>query len=310
MQTILGAGGAIGTLLAQELHKYTNQIRLVSRNPKKVNETDEVFPCNLLDKENVQKALHKTEIAYLIVGLKYDFKTWKREWPLIMQNVIDASLYNNCKLVFLDNVYMYGENDIVHIKENSTIDPPSKKGKVRAQIANMLLNAITNKRLKGMIARSADFYGPNVASSALKIGVVDNLIKGKKPFWQANANKIHSMTYTPDIAKALAILGNTPDAYGEVWHLPTSKEKLTGGDYIQMIAKRLNKSPEYSVYKKGFMQIVSIFSPMVKELCEMLYQYDRDYFFDSSKFENTFNFKPTTYQNGMDAIIEDLKNSN
>ena len=42
MQTILGSGGAIGISLAKELMNYTNQIRLVSRNPKKVNETDEL----------------------------------------------------------------------------------------------------------------------------------------------------------------------------------------------------------------------------------------------------------------------------
>lgn len=44
MQTILGAGGAIGIDLAKELLAYTDKIRLVSRNPVKVNAGDELFP--------------------------------------------------------------------------------------------------------------------------------------------------------------------------------------------------------------------------------------------------------------------------
>ncbi len=307
MQTILGAGGAIGIPLAKELKNYTGRIRLVGRNPKKVNETDELFTCDLMDKKQTQQALQGTDVAYLTVGLKYDLKTWKRDWPVVMQNVIDACLHNNCRLVFLDNVYMYGLESIPHMTENSAINPPSKKGKIRAQLVQMIFDSIETKGLKALIARSADFYGPDAHSSAFTIGVMDKIVKNKKPFWQANAHTIHSMTYTPDAAKALALLGNTDNAYNQTWHLPTSTEKLTGEDYIKITATLLNKPFKYQVYSKGFMGFLGIFMPSLKELHEMLYQNDRDYFFDSAKFTNTFNFQPARYADGIREIIKNIK---
>ncbi len=107
MQTILGTGGAIGTALAKELSQYDSVIRLVSRHPKKVNETDEIMPGNLMDKQLTERAIKGSSIAYLTVGLDYKYKVWKEQWPIIMQNVIDACKKYNVKLVFFDNAYMY-----------------------------------------------------------------------------------------------------------------------------------------------------------------------------------------------------------
>ncbi len=132
MQTILGAGGAIGIPLAKELLKYTDHVRLVARHPKKVNESDELFPAYLTDKDQVDKAVGGSDIVYLVAGLEYNIKVWRRDWPLIMQNTIDACLANNAKLVFVDNVYAYAPNEIPHMTEESRIAPETQKGKVRA----------------------------------------------------------------------------------------------------------------------------------------------------------------------------------
>ena len=107
MQTILGAGGDIGTLLAKALKSYTDTIRLVARNPQQVNGDDELFKADLLNGEEVRKAVQGSSVAYLTVGLAYDIRIWKAQWPVIMQNVIDACVEHQCRLVFFDNVYMY-----------------------------------------------------------------------------------------------------------------------------------------------------------------------------------------------------------
>ena len=127
----------------------------------------------------------------------------------------------------------------------------------------------------------------------------------KKAFWQADTNKIHSLTYVADAAKAVALLGNTPDAYNEVWHLPTSAEKWTGKDFIECTAKEMNVRPRFYILSKFMISVIGIFSPMVKELKEMQYQNDRDYFFDSSKFENRFSMKPTGYKEGIKESIRE-----
>lgn len=303
MQTLLGSGGAIGIPLAKELKKYTDKIHLVARNPQKVNDDDELFTADLTNKDLTNKAVEGSEIVYLTVGLLYNSKVWQRDWPVVMRNVIDACIAHKAKLVFLDNVYMYSPAEMGHMTEKSRMEPESRKGKVRLELVNMIFDAIKNDGLVALIARSADFYGPNVKSSVMEIGVFGKFKKNQKAFWQADASKIHSFTYTPDAAKAIAILGNNPEAYNQEWHLPTSAEKWTGKDFIETSAKEMNVKPRYYVLTKFMIGLISVFSSEVRELKEMQYQNDRDYFFDSKKFEEQFSFVPTSYAEGIKEIV-------
>jgi nucleoside-diphosphate-sugar epimerase len=116
------------------------------------------------------------------------------------------------------------------------------------------------------------------------------------------------MTYTPDAGKATAILGNTPAAYNQIWHLPTDKNVLTGKEFIELAAKEFGVEPKFMVLKKWMIQMVGYFVPVVKESYEMLYQNEYDYLFDSTKFEKTFNFTPTSYQDGIAETVRSMKN--
>ncbi len=304
MQTILGSGGAIAIALAKELKNYTDKIRLVARHPQKIHEEDEIFVADLLNKSLVNDAVKGSEIVYLTAGLKYSSKIWKNDWPVIMQNVIDACLANKAKLVFFDNVYMYAPETVKHMTEDNLIAPATRKGKVRAQIAEMLLNATKNNGLTAIITRSADFYGKNASTGILNLSVIENYKKNKKAFWQSDINKIHSFTYVADAAKAVALLGNTPDAYNQVWHLPTSHERWTGKEFIEYIAEQMNVKPRYYILSKFLITLLGIFSTSIKELEEMQYQNDREYYFDSSKFEKKFSIKPTNYKEGIKESIQ------
>ena len=51
-------------------------------------------------------------------------------------------------------------------------------------------------------------------------------------------------------------------------------------------------------------RMIGLFVPIMKEMVEMIYQYDRDYVFDSSKFEKRFDFKPTSYPEGIKEIVQ------
>ncbi|MDN3654359.1 NAD-dependent epimerase/dehydratase family protein [Ferruginibacter paludis] len=307
MQTILGANGTIGSVLAKELTTYTSSIRLVSRNPKKVNATDELLPADLSDPAQVEQAIAGSDVVYLLVGFEYTLKVWQEKWPKLMQATIDACIKHNAKLVFFDNVYLYDINAIPHMTEDSPINPPSKKGMVRRQIADMLMAAVKQGKLTGLIARSADFYGPDNDKSFLIEVVYKNIKKGKKPNWFIKADKKHSFTYTPDAAKATAILGNTPDAYGQVWHLPTDKNALTGKEMISLFTKEMNVPDKIFTLPMWLLKLLGLFMPLMREMPEMMYQYDRDYVFDSSKFNTRFNFTPTTYQQGVKETIAQTK---
>ncbi len=305
MQTILGSGGAIGVELAKALRNFTNEIRLVSRNPEKVNPTDELMPADLLKSADVQKAVHGSEVVYLTVGLPYSLKVWEENWPILMENVVNACIKNNSKLVFFDNIYMYDASCLNRMTEETPINPPSKKGKVRNEVVEMILEKTREGKLTALIARSADFYGPNVkGTSMLTEMVFKPLSTGKKANWMGNVNCKHSFTYTPDAGKATALLGNTEDAYNQVWHLPTASDPFTGKEWIVAISKEMGVKPDYRVASKFIVKIMGWFMPIMKEMIEMLYQYEQDYVFDSSKFEQRFDFESTPYLTGIKKIVE------
>jgi nucleoside-diphosphate-sugar epimerase len=305
MQTILGAGGAIGKELAKELKGYTDKVRLVSRSPQKVNEEDELVTADLTNAAQTAAAIKGSYTVYLTAGLPYRLKVWQQQWPVIMQNVINACKQYNTKLVFFDNIYMYDSTDLSNMTEETPVNPPSKKGKVRAQIAQMLMDEVHNGRLKAMITRSADFYGPGINSSMLQETVYKNFLKGKKATWMADASKIHSFTYTPDAAKAMAMLGNDPDAYNEVWHLPTSSEKLNGRQWVELFATEMNTAPKLTIAPALLVKAMGFFNPLMKEIHEMLYQFDRDYYFNSSKFNEQFpEFETTDYRDGVRNVVQ------
>lgn len=305
MQTILGAGGVIANELASALRQYTSSVRLVSRHPRKVNEADELFTADLLNAADVKAAVAGSEVVYLTAGLVYNAKIWQAQWPVIMRNTIDACLASGSRLVFFDNIYMYDPNRLSPMTESTLIAPSSEKGKVRAAIIEMLMTAVKKQGLQALVARSADFYGYSIANvSLLTETVIKPLGEKKTANWLMDANRLHSFTWVPDAAKGTAMLGNTPDAFGETWHLPTAAHPLTGKQWVELMAGLLNVQPKYRVVGKTLTRIMGWFMPIMRESVEMLYQYDRDYVFDSSKFEQRFSYTPVSYQDGARMIAE------
>lgn len=305
MQTILGAGGAIGIELAKALPQYTDRIRLVSRHPEAVNPNDELFPADLTVPEQVDQAVMGSKVVYLTVGLPYDIKVWRRVWPTLMRNVLDACTRHGSKLVFFDNIYMYDREHLQHMTEETPMRPTSKKGLIREEIAKMLLKETAAGKLDALIARSADFIAPT--NSILVEMVYKNLLAGKKADWMADASKVHTFTYAPDAAQATALLGNSPEAYGQVWHLPTDPARLTGAQWVDLIASEMGVEPRYRILPVWLMGVIGVFVPIIRELKEMAYQYDRDYFFDSGKFDRQFKLPATPAKEAVRQTVAHLQ---
>jgi nucleoside-diphosphate-sugar epimerase len=305
MQTILGSGGAIGVELAKALKQHSGEIRLVSRTPTKVNPDDHLLSADLTNSVAVQHAVAGSEIVYLTVGLPYKTQVWQKTWPTIMKNVIDACKFHGSKLVFFDNIYMYDPDYLSSMKEETPIRPVSKKGIVRSQIAQMIMDEAERGNLQAIIARCADYYGPSIQNtSMLTETVFKNFHNGKRANWLSSMNFVHSFTFTPDAGKATALLGNTHDTYNQVWHLPTASNPFTGKEMIEAIASEMGVEPKVQVVSKFMVQLIGLFTPIMKETVEMMYQYDRDYVFDSSKFNTRFDFTPTPYLEGIKQIVK------
>jgi nucleoside-diphosphate-sugar epimerase len=297
MVTILGAGGAIGNQLVKELIRRNERFRLVGRNPRAVAGAAETVTADISDLNQTVSAVSGSTVVYLLVGLKYDFKVWRELWPRIMCNSIEASKRARAKLVFFDNVYMYGKVDGA-MTEETPFNPCSKKGEIRAQIANTLLKEMKAGDLTALIARSADFYGPDAKTSVPNILVFDKLAKGKTASWLVNDSVRHSLTFTPDAARSLVVLSGSETAWNQTWHVPTASNPPTGKEFIGMAAKEFGIAPRHRVLSRPMIKVAGWFDKTTAEAYEMLYQSDRDYLFDSTKFTKAFNFEPTSYAQG------------
>ncbi|MFK7812123.1 MAG: NAD-dependent epimerase/dehydratase family protein [Maribacter sp.] len=306
MHTILGANGIIGEELAKELRaNYTNQIRLVGRNPKKVHPDDELCKADLFNTKDINRALEDTEIAYMTVGLPYTSEVWLRDWVIIMKNVIEACKKQKCKLVYFDNTYAYPQNVAIQ-KEDTTMTSTGKKGRGKKLAAELLLKAIATKEIEALICRAPEFYGSGKTKGFTNALVFENLKNGKKPKVFLKDDVLRTLIYTPDASRAMALLANTSDAYGETWHLPCDDNRLTYKQFVAEISKQLGHEVKYQVLSSFLLKIMSLFHPMIKETQELFPRYKIDNIFDSSKFKARFpNFKVTTYQEGIREIIID-----
>ena len=302
MQTILGANGVIGRELSRLLPSYTDRVRQVSRTPRAVNPTDDVVSADLLDARATAAAVAGSSVTYLVAGLKYDYRIWQEQWPLVMRHAIDACKQHGSALVFFDNVYAYGRVDGV-MTEDTPYNPCSRKGEVRARIAAMFMDEVQRGGLRGMIVRAADFYGPGAVLSLTHATVTERLKANKTPQWIGNPKAVHTFTFTPDAGRTLALLGNTEAAYGQVWHALTSTEPMTGEQYVRLACELSGRPYALQVAPRWVLSLMGLFVPVLRENMEMLYQFEHDYRFDNSKFARVFGLTATSYRDGIAATL-------
>jgi nucleoside-diphosphate-sugar epimerase len=304
--TILGAGGSIGNALTYELIKSGEPVRLVSRSSYSIPGT-ESFRADLTSYKETLESIKNSDVVYLCAGLRYDVRVWSEQWPKIMQNVIDACKNARAKLVFFDNVYMYGKVE-GKMTESTPYNPCSKKGEIRAKIAAQLESEFKQKNIRAIIARAADLYGPyGDRSSVPYIMAIGNLIKGKKAQWMVDVHTPHSYTYTLDCARALALLSARDECFNQTWHMPTFNPPIDGKTFIELTAKEAGSDPSFFVLKKWMIRMAGLFDRTIYELYEMLYQSEYNYYFDSTKFNDFFHYQPVPYAQGIHETVEFYK---
>jgi nucleoside-diphosphate-sugar epimerase len=300
MITILGAGGVTANEVGKLLSARKQPFRLVARNARSVPGATEMISADLSDRDQTIRAVAGSSIVHLLVGLKYDHNLWTEMWPRIMANTVEACKHAHAKLIFFDNVYMYGKVSGT-MTEETPFNPCSKKGEVRAKIASSLINEWKAGTLTAMIARAADFYGPETRNGLPNVLVFEPLAKNQKGSWLANDSVPHSYSYTPDAARSLVTLAESESAWNQTWHVATTPNPPTGKEFIAMAAKELGVAPRYRVLNRRMVGLIGWFNPLVGEVYEMLYQNDSPYLFDSSKFARAFSFSGTPYVEGIRA---------
>jgi len=300
---ILGGNGITGRETARALLERGETVTSVGRRASTIKGVRSIVG-DLLNASDVSGALIGANVAYLTVGIAFSTRAWAQQWPVILGNSIDAAIANTTHLIYLDNVYAYGKVD-GPMTEQSPVSPDSKKGQIRADALVTLATAAATRGLQYTVARSADFYGPGATTSVFNSFAIDKIAAGHMGTWLYDVDQPHSLTYTPDIGDALAILGTAPRASGAVWHLPTSPA-LTGREYIRLAT---GGDAQPKIMTKGAMRIGGLFIRDAREALELSYQNTEPYLFDSSAFEAKFGVAPTPIAIGIAESLSAARRS-
>ncbi len=302
LHTVLGGTGTIGNEIVKILLGENKSVRSVARTTNIAKAQN--VAADLLHLDSTIEAIAGSTYVYLCIMLPYNGKIWMRDWPMVMRNTIIACSKANATLIFLDNTYMYESSYIGVIQENYGQNPLATKGIARKKTVNMLLDAIHLNKVRGVIGRSSDFYGPNAIHSQFYIKFLENMLKGRDPQALMPIHKLHAYSYTGDVAKGLTMLAMNSDTYGSVWHLPTN-EPITMSEISMIFNTHLKVAYKVKKLPKPIRKFLCHFNKDLKEVDEMLYQFEHDSFFSSSKFNQRFpDFKTTSYSKGIASMID------
>ena len=220
-----------------------------------------------------------------------------------MRNVIDSCITHGTKLVFFDNTYMYPGTTEPQ-DESTRFAPNGRKGRVRARMTTMLLTEMQAGTIEAIICRAPEFYGPGKTNSYTNTLVFDRIKVGKRPLVPVSAKTRRSLIWTPDASRAMALLSNTPDAYGQTWHLPIDPNRWTYKQMIDLASELLGRKIPFTVLPLAAFKVFGIASKPLKEMSELLPRYRGDNLFDSSKFDARFpDFEVTTNREGITQVL-------
>jgi nucleoside-diphosphate-sugar epimerase len=214
---------------------------------------------------------------------------------------LKLAIENNSKLVAAENLYMYGNTHGKPMSETTAINPCTKKGRVRAEMTNALAEAASQGKVRLARVRGSDFFGPwepingaMIFEAALKRKTINMLGKLDQP---------HSFTYVKDFGKALAIAGTEDNALGKVWHVP-SGEPITQRQLIELVSEQLGYPLKVRPTGKFVLSLIGLFKPSVKEVVEMLYEFNKPFIIEARAMQETFGFTATPYEKRIAETLD------
>jgi nucleoside-diphosphate-sugar epimerase len=299
---VLGTG-AIGRAVAEELIKRGESVRMVNRSGKmdEVPAGVEVIAADLYDQAQVREVTHGAKVAYQSAQPHY--YEWPEKFPPLQKSIIDGLTGSGVKLVIVENLYMYGETDGKPITENMPYNAHTRKGRVRAALSESAFAAHRDGKVRVTVGRGSDYFGPWGTDSSMGSIVFQRLLQGKAAQMAGSAKLPHTHTYIPDFGKALVVLGERAEADGQAWHVPNDMPKITQGELIQMIADEVGVKARVLAAGKLMLSLLGLFVPAIKETVEMLYEFEKPFIVDSSKFENTFGMQATPMREAIKATV-------
>ena len=301
---VLGYGPVGAAIVAQGAGR---RMRVAQRSqPAQLPTGVEFVACDILDAAAIRAAAQGVAQIVLSVGFAYDSAVWRANWPRAMANVLAAAEAVGARLVFVDNLYMYGPQRVA-LHEDMALTRFGAKPAVRAAITELWRAAHQAGRVRVAALRASDFYGPGVAQSHLGTTGLAALAQGKPALLIVDPDQPHDFAYVPDIARAVWSLLNAPDAdFGQAWHVPQAKVR-TPREVLALGATAAGMPLKIRRVPMSLLPVLGLFSPFLREMVEMRFQWNRPYLVDATKFAQRFWSDPTPFEEGVAQTIRSFQ---
>jgi nucleoside-diphosphate-sugar epimerase len=303
---VIVGSGPVGTTTALLLAELGHQVRVITRSGS--GPTHRNVERVALDATNAAALTKATAGAAAIYNcVNPPYHRWPTDWPPIANAMLAAAESSDAVLVIMGNLYGYGPVTRP-MKESDPLASTGVKAGVRIKMWRDALAAHESGRIRATEVRASDFIGPEVLNSHLGERVIPRLLKGKGVQVLGNPNMAHSFTFMPDVAQALVTAATDERAWGKAWHVPTNPA-ISSREMITMMSKIAGVTPvKVSGIPNALLKVGGLFSPMFRELPEMLYQFDRPFIVDSSLFTSTFGQNPTPLQEVLTSTVDWYRN--
>lgn len=305
LNVVLGAG-ATGRAVVARLVDEGRPTRVVTRSGKAdVPDGVEIVAADITDAAGAKRACEGAGVVYGCVGLP-GYDGWPELFPPLMEGMLNGAEHAAAPFIFMDNLYMYGPVDTPRTEDMPLTDYGNKPT-VRAKITKMWQDAHSAGRVKAAAVRASDFYGPGVMLAALGDFTVGRMSRGKAAQVFGDPDQPHEFTYVPDVARALISVADAGDeALGQAWHVPNAPTQ-TVRQVLTAFAEELGVELKIQTMPRVMMSMIGLFDKQVREAKEMLYQWDRPFLVDHSKFSARFWDDPTPFEEGIAATVESLQ---
>ncbi|MBX0326260.1 NAD-dependent epimerase/dehydratase family protein [Oscillochloris sp. ZM17-4] len=296
---VLGSG-PLGMATVEALLRRGHIVRIVNRSGQaEAPAGAAVVRADLYDQASVRAVAEGAAAVYQCAQPGY--AEWVAKFPPLQTAIIAGAAAAGAKLIVAENLYMYGQVD-GPIHEDLPYAAHTRKGRVRAQMAEQVAAAHRSGQLRAASARGSDFYGPGVLGSSLGERVFQPALAGKAAQATGRLDLPHSYTYIGDFGETMAILGEREDALGRHWHVP-SAAPLTQRELIGLIYQELGLEPKMSGMGRLMMTLGGLFIPEARETVEMMYEFERPFVVDSSRAEAAFGQRPTPLAEGVRRTV-------
>lgn len=285
LHVIFGTGPA-GRAVMRELLRDGRRVRLVNRSgagafPEGV----ELMPGDAADRRFTRDACREATVVYQCLAPPYH--RWPELFPRLQAGIIEGAMKAEARLVALENVYMYGSPYGKPLTERTPMTATTRKGRLRAELAEQLLEAHKKGRVRVTLGRASDFFGPEVRRSAMGSQVFQPALEGRAASIVGDPQLPHTYSYLPDVARGLVTLAQRDEALGEVWHLP-GPETVTTREFLTMVFAEAGHRTKLRRAGSATLRAIGFFKPEVREMVEMLYQFEEPFVVDHGKFAAAF----------------------